>query len=208
MFVSCTQAATLIAVYANISFANITGIGWGWAGVIWLYSLIFYVPLDIIKFVFHYALSGDAWNLVLDRKVGAFLSSALLLKTYTLFLERQRLLVSVLQTAFTCKKDDGKADVTISQRSHSAEELSGSRSRPSWIAEQTRRRAEIARFYTAFGFSLPFYIPPEPSLLHVQNLCFCSSDRLLEGHSVSRHLESVIKLKQIDTKTIRAAHTV
>ncbi|KAG2319796.1 hypothetical protein Bca52824_013009 [Brassica carinata] len=146
-FIVAQLAATLIAVYANISFANIIGIGWGWAGVIWLYSLIFYVPLDIIKFFFHYALSGDAWNLVLDRK-----------------------------TAFTCKKDDGKADVTISQRSHSAEELSGSRSRPSWIAEQTRRRAEIAR--------------------------------LLEGHSVSRHLESVIKLKQIDSKMIRAAHTV
>lgn len=63
----------MIAVYAKISFANITGIGWGWAGVIWLYSLIFYVPLDVIKFVFNYALSGDAWNLVLDRKVGACL---------------------------------------------------------------------------------------------------------------------------------------
>lgn len=68
--ISCTQAATLIAVYANISFAKITGIGWRWAGVIWLYSLIFYIPLDVIKFVFHYALSGEAWNLVLDRKVG------------------------------------------------------------------------------------------------------------------------------------------
>ncbi|WZZ80433.1 hypothetical protein YC2023_101005 [Brassica napus] len=146
-FLVAQLAATLIAVYAKISFANITGIGWGWAGVIWLYSLIFYVPLDVIKFVFNYALSGDAWNLVLDRK-----------------------------TAFTYKKDDGTANVTITQRSHSAEELGGSRSRPSWIAEQTRRRAEIAR--------------------------------LVEGHSVSRHLESVIKLKQIDSKMIRAAHTV
>ncbi|CAH2037203.1 unnamed protein product [Thlaspi arvense] len=146
-FLVAQLAATLIAVYANISFANITGIGWGWAGVIWLYSLIFYIPLDIIKFFFHYALSGDAWNLVFDRK-----------------------------TAFTNKKDyrkdDGASNVTISQRSHSAEELSGSRSRASWIAEQTRRRAETAR--------------------------------LLEGHSVSRHLESVMKLKQIDPKMIRA----
>ncbi|CAH8252607.1 unnamed protein product [Arabidopsis lyrata] len=150
-FILAQLAATLIAVYANISFAKITGIGWRWAGVIWLYSLIFYIPLDIIKFVFHYALSGAAWNLVLDRK-----------------------------TAFTYKKDygkdDGTANVTISQRSRSAEELSGSRSRASWIAEQTRRRAEIAR--------------------------------LLEVHSVSRHLESVIKLKQIDPRMIRAAHTV
>lgn len=61
--------ATLIAVYAHISFAYISGIGWGWAGVIWLYSLIFYIPLDIIKFIVRYALSGEAWNLLFDRKV-------------------------------------------------------------------------------------------------------------------------------------------
>jgi H+-transporting ATPase len=63
------QVATLIAVYANISFAEIRGIGWEWAGVIWLFSLIFYVPLDIIKFTVRYALSGEAWNLLFDRKV-------------------------------------------------------------------------------------------------------------------------------------------
>ena len=63
--------ATLIAVYAHISFAKITGIGWGWAGVIWLYSLIFYIPLDIITFTIRYILSGDAWNLVFERKVSA-----------------------------------------------------------------------------------------------------------------------------------------
>lgn len=63
------QVATLIAVYAHITFAYIHGIGWGWAGVIWLYSLIFYVPLDIIKFTVRYALSGDAWALLFDRKV-------------------------------------------------------------------------------------------------------------------------------------------
>lgn len=70
------QVATLIAVYAHISFAYITGIGWGWAGVIWLYSLIFYIPLDIIKFTVRYALSGEAWNLLFDRKVsGSVLNS-------------------------------------------------------------------------------------------------------------------------------------
>jgi H+-transporting ATPase len=139
-FILAQLAATLIAVYANISFAKITGIGWRWAGVIWLYSLIFYIPLDVIKFVFHYALSGEAWNLVLDRK-----------------------------TAFTYKKDYGKDDgspnVTISQRSRSAEELRGSRSRASWIAEQTRRRAEIARFsfylYPVLGILFHFHILPK-----------------------------------------------
>ncbi|KAL0318317.1 UNVERIFIED_CONTAM: Plasma membrane ATPase 3 [Sesamum angustifolium] len=60
--------ATLIAVYANWSFAAIEGIGWGWAGVIWLYNIIFYIPLDIIKFLIRYALSGRAWDLVLEQR--------------------------------------------------------------------------------------------------------------------------------------------
>lgn len=73
------QVATLIAVYAHISFAYISGIGWGWAGVIWLYSLIFYIPLDIIKFMVRYALSGEAWNLLFDRKVSTIYPSPSLL---------------------------------------------------------------------------------------------------------------------------------
>lgn len=124
-FVVAQLVATLIAVYANISFAYISGIGWGWAGVIWLYSLIFYIPLDIIKFTVRYALSGEAWNLVFDRK-----------------------------TAFTSRKDYGKderaAQWVLSQRSlqglsASDLEFNGRRSRSSLIAEQARRRAEIAR---------------------------------------------------------------
>jgi len=63
------QIATLIAVYANWSFAAIEGIGWGWAGVVWLYNLIFYMPLDFIKFVIRYALSGRAWDLVIEQRV-------------------------------------------------------------------------------------------------------------------------------------------
>ncbi|CAK9175184.1 unnamed protein product, partial [Ilex paraguariensis] len=61
--------ATLIAVYANWGFAAIEGIGWGWAGVIWLYNLVFYFPLDFIKFFIRYALSGRAWDLVLEQRV-------------------------------------------------------------------------------------------------------------------------------------------
>ncbi|KAJ7951416.1 Plasma membrane ATPase [Quillaja saponaria] len=115
--------ATLIAVYAHISFAYISGIGWGWAGIIWLYSLIFYIPLDIIKFTVRYTLSGEAWRLVFDRK-----------------------------TAFTSKKDYGKEDRAakwvLSQRSlHGlmAGELDINGRRSSLIAEQAIRRAEIAR---------------------------------------------------------------
>ncbi|XP_027348812.1 ATPase 10, plasma membrane-type isoform X1 [Abrus precatorius] len=124
-FVIAQLVATLISVYAHISFAKIRGIGWRWAGVIWLYSLIFYVPLDIIKFIVRYALSGDAWNLLFDRK-----------------------------TAFTSKKDYGTEDRAakwvLSQRSLQGLNLmaggfEGNGRRSSLIAEQARRRAEIAR---------------------------------------------------------------
>lgn len=67
--VLCMQIATLIAVYADWGFASIKGIGWGWAGVIWLYNIIFYIPLDIIKFLIRYALSGRAWDLVIEQRV-------------------------------------------------------------------------------------------------------------------------------------------
>ncbi|KAK1581154.1 hypothetical protein Q3G72_003629 [Acer saccharum] len=155
-FVVAQLVATLIAVYAHISFAYISGIGWGWAGVIWLYSLIFYIPLDIIKFIVRYALSGEAWNLLFDRK-----------------------------TAFTSKKDYGTEDRAaqwiLSQRSlqglTAADlEFNGRRSRSSLIAEQARRRAEIAR--------------------------------LGEIHTLRGHVESVVRLKNLDSSAYQVAHTV
>ncbi|KAI4331344.1 hypothetical protein MLD38_029537 [Melastoma candidum] len=155
-FVVAQLVATLIAVYAHISFAYISGIGWGWAGVIWLYSVVFYVPLDVIKFAVRYALSGDAWRLVFDRK-----------------------------TAFSSKKDYGKEDRAaqwaMSQRSLqglSAEDLefSGRRSRSSLLSEQALRRAEIAR--------------------------------LGELHTMRGHVESVVRLKNLDLNKIQSAHTV
>jgi H+-transporting ATPase len=63
------QIATLIAVYASWGFTSIKGIGWGWAGVVWLYNLVFYFPLDILKFLIRYALSGKAWDLVIEQRV-------------------------------------------------------------------------------------------------------------------------------------------
>jgi len=160
------QVATLIAVYANISFAKIRGIGWGWAGVIWLFSLIFYVPLDIIKFTVRYALSGEAWNLLFDRKVS---KESLPFRLIMLSQLDKPLLVAVCllicvfqQTAFTSKKDYGTEDRAakwvLSQGSlqglnqmTSGLEVSGRRS--SMIAEQARRRAEIARY-------VQFWLPP------------------------------------------------
>ncbi|RWR91086.1 ATPase 9, plasma membrane-type-like protein [Cinnamomum micranthum f. kanehirae] len=128
-FLAAQLVATLIAVYANWGFARIKGIGWGWAGVIWVYSVIFYIPLDIFKFLTRYALSGKAWNNMIENK-----------------------------TAFTTKKDYGRgereAQWALAQRT-----LHGLQPPPessalfndknyrelSEIAEQAKRRAEVAR---------------------------------------------------------------
>ncbi|XP_008393957.2 plasma membrane ATPase 4 [Malus sylvestris] len=128
-FMIAQLVATLIAVYANWGFARIEGAGWGWAGVIWIYSIVTYVPLDLLKFAIRYIQSGKAWNNLLENK-----------------------------TAFTTKKDYGKeereAQWAAAQRTlhglqppetnnlfnekNSYRELSE-------IAEQAKRRAEVAR---------------------------------------------------------------
>ncbi|XP_028781278.1 plasma membrane ATPase 4 [Neltuma alba] len=128
-FMIAQLVATLIAVYANWGFARIKGMGWGWAGVIWLYTVVTYVPLDLLKFAIRYVLSGKAWDNLLENK-----------------------------TAFTTKKDYGKeereAQWAAAQRTlhglqppetsnlfndkNSYRELSE-------IAEQAKRRAEVAR---------------------------------------------------------------
>ncbi|CAH2067962.1 unnamed protein product [Thlaspi arvense] len=121
--------ATLIAVYANWNFARIRGIGWGWAGVIWLYSLVTYIPLDILKFIIRYSLSGRAWDNVIENK-----------------------------TAFTSKKDYGKgereAQWAQAQRTlhglqpPQSSEMFNDKStyrELSEIADQAKRRAEVAR---------------------------------------------------------------
>ncbi|KAI7752312.1 hypothetical protein M8C21_015058 [Ambrosia artemisiifolia] len=128
-FLAAQLVATLIAVYAEWEFARIKGVGWGWAGVIWLYSIVFYFPLDIMKFAIRYILSGKAWRNLLENK-----------------------------TAFTTKKDYGKeereAQWALAQRtlhglqapetSNIFNEKSSYREL-SEIAEQAKRRAEVAR---------------------------------------------------------------
>ncbi|PSS20756.1 Plasma membrane ATPase like [Actinidia chinensis var. chinensis] len=128
-FMIAQLVATLIAVYANWGFARIKGVGWGWAGVIWIYSVVFYFPLDLMKFAIRYILSGKAWHNMLENK-----------------------------TAFTTKKDYGKeereAQWALAQRTlHGLQppETSNifsdksSYRELSEIAEQAKRRAEVAR---------------------------------------------------------------
>ncbi|XP_077215366.1 H[+]-ATPase 1 [Tasmannia lanceolata] len=128
-FLVAQLVATLIAVYADWGFARIKGVGWGWAGVIWLYSVVFYFPLDLLKFAVRYILSGKAWDNLLERR-----------------------------TAFTSKKDYGReereAQWALAQRTlHGLQppETSNlfsdksSYRELSEIAEQAKRRAEVAR---------------------------------------------------------------
>ncbi|XP_065876849.1 ATPase 4, plasma membrane-type [Euphorbia lathyris] len=127
-FVIAQLVATLIAVYASWSFAAIEGIGWGWAGVIWLYNIIFYFPLDLIKFFIRYALSGRAWDLVIEQRI-----------------------------AFTRQKDFGKEQREL-QWAHAQRTLHGLQppdtkmfterthfTELNQMAEEAKRRAEIAR---------------------------------------------------------------
>ncbi|XP_040996275.1 ATPase 8, plasma membrane-type isoform X2 [Juglans microcarpa x Juglans regia] len=126
-FIAAQLVATAIAVYAHWGFARIHGVGWGWAGVIWIYSVITYIPLDVLKFIIRYALTGKAWDNMLQNK-----------------------------TAFTTKKDYGKgereAQWAMAQRTlhglQPPEQLFNDKNNYrdlSEIAEQAKRRAEVAR---------------------------------------------------------------
>ncbi|KAG0075695.1 plasma membrane H+-ATPase [Podila epicladia] len=49
-FVFAQVIATLIAVYANWGFTQIEGCGWGWAAAVWVWNIVWYFPMDFIKF--------------------------------------------------------------------------------------------------------------------------------------------------------------
>ncbi|KAG6744494.1 hypothetical protein POTOM_051127 [Populus tomentosa] len=62
-----TEVATITAVYAKWGFARIQGIVWGRAGIIWIFSVITCIPLDILKFITRNALTGKAWDNLLEN---------------------------------------------------------------------------------------------------------------------------------------------
>ena len=41
--------ATLIAVWANWDFTDIHGCGWSWAGIVWIWNIVWFFPLDFLK---------------------------------------------------------------------------------------------------------------------------------------------------------------
>ncbi|EMS60138.1 ATPase 6, plasma membrane-type [Triticum urartu] len=61
-FFAAQLVATAIAVYADWDFCDMEGIGWAWGGAIWVFTLVTYVPLDVLKFIIRYSISGKGWN--------------------------------------------------------------------------------------------------------------------------------------------------
>ncbi|RZS11756.1 hypothetical protein BHM03_00043724 [Ensete ventricosum] len=114
---------TAFLVAQLVSFSAIKGIGWGWAGVIWLYNIVFYFPLDIIKFLIRYALSGRAWDLIAFTRQKDFGKEARELK----WAHAQRTLHG-LQPPDTKMFGDRSSVTELNQ-----------------MAEEAKRRAEIAR---------------------------------------------------------------
>ncbi|KAI3895523.1 hypothetical protein MKX03_022174 [Papaver bracteatum] len=127
-FLVAQMIATSIAVYFHWDYARVQGIGWGWAGVIWLFSIITYIPLDFLKFLTRYFLTGKAWGNYLDNK-----------------------------TAFTTKrgygKDDREAQWVRGERTRhgltspsSVNQFSDNNYES--LSEQAMRRAELSRLTT------------------------------------------------------------
>ncbi|CAM6095500.1 unnamed protein product [Calypogeia fissa] len=127
--------ATIIAVYADWPFARIKGCGWGWAGMTWLYNLVSYLPLDAIKLIIRYVLSGDAWNLLTEKKV-AFTRH----RNYGR--EQRQAQWMALSRGAGASKSAAATSAALPMT------LQGYRTRssgPGAPAEQARRRAELAR---------------------------------------------------------------
>ncbi|KAG8093806.1 hypothetical protein GUJ93_ZPchr0012g19807 [Zizania palustris] len=57
-FFAAQLVATAIAVYAQWDVCRIEGIGWHWAGAVWVFSVVTYIPLDVLKFIIRYSLDG------------------------------------------------------------------------------------------------------------------------------------------------------
>jgi len=58
-FVIAQIVATMIAVYAYWPFTQLSPIGWGWAAVTWVWSLVWWFPLDIPKIILRKTLEGE-----------------------------------------------------------------------------------------------------------------------------------------------------
>jgi H+-transporting ATPase len=49
-FVLAQLIATFISVYANWGFTQIYPCGWSWAGIVWIWNIVWFIPMDFLKF--------------------------------------------------------------------------------------------------------------------------------------------------------------
>lgn len=67
-FMIAQLAATFLVVYADWPFTAISPIGWGWAAICWVWSIIWFLPLDIFKIANYWILYGNPWESALAQK--------------------------------------------------------------------------------------------------------------------------------------------
>lgn len=61
--------ATFLVVYADWPFTAISPIGWGWAGIIWVWSIIWFLPVDLWKIVTLWLLYGNPWKAASEQRL-------------------------------------------------------------------------------------------------------------------------------------------
>ena len=88
-------AAILIAVYADWPFSQLYPIGWSWAGVVWVWSLVWSLPLDVLKFTVGFV-AGSECVMRAVRRVEA---------TWVLWNERRRQRLRARENAKWVKAD-------------------------------------------------------------------------------------------------------
>nr|KYP47039.1 ATPase 11, plasma membrane-type [Cajanus cajan] len=128
-FIIAQAIATVISATLTWKVAGITRIGWGWTGVIWLYNIVTYLFLDPLKFAVRYALSGRAWNLVVDQRT-AFINKNDFGRE-----AREAAWATEQRTLHGLHSVESKG---MTEKHHTFREINT-------LAEEARRRAEIAR---------------------------------------------------------------
>ncbi|KAF7845051.1 plasma membrane ATPase 1 [Senna tora] len=127
-FIIAQLVATVISATVTWPYVGIRKIGWGWSGVIWLYNIFTYIFLDPIKFAVRYALSGRAWNLVVDQR--------------TAFTNKNDFGREVREAAWAAEQRTlhglQSAETKMFAEKHTFREINT-------LAEEAKRRAEIAR---------------------------------------------------------------
>ncbi|QHO39988.1 Plasma membrane ATPase [Arachis hypogaea] len=125
-FVIAQLIATIVSALLSWELAGIKAIGWGWTGIIWVYSIITYLFLDPIKFAVRYALSGRAWNLVVDK--------------HTAFINKNDFGREAREAQWAAEQRTlhGLQSADMKVEKHTFREINT-------LADEAKRRAEIAR---------------------------------------------------------------